>query len=132
MKAFAALIIILAFVLSVISVDTAYAGWKENYREKYSKKTVKPGSAEEKRIKTLMNMDFTWNKNWNYGSSKESNDKFQGYNTNYSPGNISSGEPKEEKVGRTMTGLIQEAGKKCGDKISEKFDISERQSSSVK
>ncbi len=43
MKRLIALIVILLFV-GTICLPAAYAGWKENYREKYSKKHL---SAEE-------------------------------------------------------------------------------------
>ncbi|MFH1753289.1 MAG: hypothetical protein ABH875_03805 [Candidatus Omnitrophota bacterium] len=129
MRIFVALLIVFAFVLGVLSSDAAYAGWKENHREKYSKKTVVAGSAQEKKIKTLANMDFTYNKNWKYnGARPESNDKFNGYNANFTPANIATGEVREEKVGYTLTGIIKDAGKYSGEKL----DISKKGSDSVK
>ena len=128
MRSTVALCALAAFAISLLGADAAQAGWKENYREKYSKKTVKPGSAEEKRIRTLANMDFTYNKNWNYGSKRESSDKFTGYNTNVTPRNVSQGEPREEKVGYTLTGIIRDTGRSS----IERLGVSEKLSGSVK
>ena len=102
-----ALLVLITFVLSVACIDTAVAGWKENYRNKYSK----TGDAPKSRNKRLANMDFTFPK-WREpkGRTIQTNDTFNGYTTNFTPlqrpAKVKVGEPS----GYTLAGAIKEMG----------------------
>ncbi len=130
MKRIIVLIVILAFVISVMPLGLAYAGWKENYREKYSKRQLDPNSEKAKKLRRLANMDFKFTK-WNKGEGgsksfsgavmswkekKQERDKFQGYTTNFAPANdqIATADEGRKSSTRTLTGVIQNIGESVG------------------
>ena len=113
MKKSVILTILLAFVLSMISPYIAYAGWKENYRTKYSKRQLDPDSEKAKRIRRLLNPDLkiVWKKKKKEGAATEkrtlterlthkkkevSKDTFEGYTTNFSPAKAAAQEQEED------------------------------------
>jgi hypothetical protein len=114
--------VVLLFIVSLVPADTAFAGWKENYREKYSKKQLDPNSEKAKSIRTLANMDFKYNWKRPEGERQrskllaESTDKFDGYSANFGPGNMGAAgmEDTGEKTGYTLTGILKSAGEKVG------------------
>lgn len=105
-RIFASLVLI-TFVFTVACVDTAVAGWKENYRNKYSKTGSSPNSMN----KRLANMDFTFPK-WREpkGRTIQTNDTFSGYTTNFTPLQRSAKARVGEPSGYTLAGAIQEMG----------------------
>ncbi|MBL7068567.1 MAG: hypothetical protein ISS34_01740 [Candidatus Omnitrophica bacterium] len=137
MKKVLVFMIIAIFLISLVP-GPAYAGWKENYRTKYSKKTLDANSEKAKKIKRLSNLDCKFLK-WKRTAEErkamgikepattlsgslmpwrrrgEKKDFFEGYAANFSPGRIDL--PKDDtkpKSGRTLTGLIKDVGQYVG------------------
>ena len=142
MKKIGVVVFIVLFLAVAILPQSAYAGWKETYKAKYSKKQLDPNSEKAKKIKRLANMDFNflkWHKTpeerkaLGLGEAKtslsehfmpwkrrgEEVDKFEGYSTNYSARESELPEKSEGKVGRTLTGTIKNFGKTLGDTIAD-------------
>ncbi|NQT07014.1 MAG: hypothetical protein HQ575_05690 [Candidatus Omnitrophica bacterium] len=126
--------VIIGFVFTALLPYSAYAGWKENYRNKYSKKTIDPKSQKAKDIKTLCNLDFKYKKKWRRTAKErealglgpttslseslmpwrrggESKDKFVSYDTNFVVKKEARAEDTSSKSGYTLTGCIQTFGK---------------------
>ncbi len=141
----AIVLLVAVLILSLVTVGLVYAGWKENYREKYSKKTLDPNSEKAKKIRRLCNFEFTYAKKktpeerkalglepkttlteslmpW----KKESTDKFEGYTTNISPARkVTEGEVAEEKIKNenTLTGLIRRTGSAVKEEVDKALDV---------
>lgn len=102
-----AILVLITFVFSVACVNTAVAGWKENYRNKYSK----TGSSPKSLNKRLANMNFTFPK-WRApkGRTIQTNDTFSGYTTNFTPLQRPAKARLGEPSGYTLAGAIKEMG----------------------
>lgn len=135
-----ALLVILVFLFSLVVSDCTFAGWKENYRTKYSKKQMDPNSEKAKKIRNICKPSITFTK-WKktpeerkalgldttpktsltqhmmpWKSEKGTKDQFDGYSVNFGP--KLSGASKEEnqgKTGNTLTASLQNVGKSIGD-----------------
>ena len=146
MKKKVAISIFITLLIIAIPVHSANAGWKENYRNKYSKKTLDPNSEKAKKIRSLCNFDFKypkWKKsarekgNQNvetrrslsaqlmpWKEKKESKDKFEGYTTNFSVSGKDAPETKE-KTGNTLAGCIRSVGDEVLEEINKSIKKSE-------
>ena len=128
--------VLVCFVLGAVLPYAAYAGWKENYRTKYSKQTVDPNSEKARKIRTLANFDFTYPKpktaaekkalgiepkttlTANLMPWKKNDDKFENYTQNYSSKEKAlPAETRRTETGNTLTDLIRRAGREAVDKI---------------
>ena len=139
-----AIVLVFAILFLVAAVaGTAYAGWKENYREKYSKKTLDPNSEKAKKIRSLGNFDFKFNKwtktpeerraqglepkktlgeNLMPWRKEESRDKFVEQTQNFSPAVKEI--PDDEgriKTGDTLGSLIKTMGGAFMDGMEEQL-----------
>jgi len=136
MKRIVSLGAIMLLISCAVVIHEAQAGWKENYREKYSKKQLDPNSEKAKKIRRIANMDFKFNKwtrtpeerkalglpeaktswgehikPWQRDESIAKDDA-RGYTTNFGPArqNIEKKEGKSN-TGYSLTGLMKDCGK---------------------
>jgi len=132
----------------MILPSVSLAGWKENYREKYSKKTLDPNSDRAKKIRRIGNMDIKflkWTKTpeerkalglktktkfseylmpWKRGTEDEKKDSFVDKSTNFSHVQKAQA-PAEDttpKTGYTLTETIRGMGKNIYKSVEKASD----------
>jgi len=140
MRKILALMVIAVFLISLVP-SPACAGWKENYRTKYSKKTLDPNSQKAKSIRRLSNLDCKFLK-WRRTAEErkamgirepatslsgnimpwrrkgEEKDPFEGYASNFSPARTDLAKDETgKKIGHTLTGYIKDAGRYLGAEV---------------
>ena len=117
-------IMLMVFVLSTIAPCIAYAGWKENYRTKYSKQQVDPNSERAKKIRQLCNIDLAFTKLKRTPKERAKKrtvvkkDQFDGYDSGFVLARDKATKGDTSKTGQTLTGIIKSIGKEVGLKAS--------------
>lgn len=143
MKKIIALLISASF-LSMLLSPIAFAGWKESYKTKYSKRQLDPNSEKAKRLKRLCNLDFKylkWTKTPKERKSlgeepkpslsahlmpwKKEKDKFEGFVSNVSPGRRDLSKEERVKCGYTLSGCIKNLGQSMGIETSKMKESAE-------
>lgn len=135
------LLAVVTVAITALLCESACAGWKENYRNKYSKKTLDPASEKAKKIRRLCNPSVKL-VNWQdrlkekraqgiepkrtltdnlmpWKSEKKNKDKFGEYATNFTSKAKDLPEENRPKSGYTLTGCVKTFGKTVGTEVKD-------------